>query len=96
MMMHRQDRPVAVLRQQVYERRIILYVQCNAWPVASSWVVLADPLAAVSLLAGDLDATARALRRDDDARVAALWRGILYGLCRRALVDLCRMNDVAP
>ncbi|TVU19041.1 hypothetical protein EJB05_35168, partial [Eragrostis curvula] len=83
-----------VLRQQVYGRKIVLYVQRgNARPVASSWVVVADALAAVALLSGGLDATARALRRD--ARLAALWRGLRDALCRRALVDLCRGNGVA-
>ncbi|TVU19038.1 hypothetical protein EJB05_35165, partial [Eragrostis curvula] len=81
-----------VLRQQVYGRKIIFFVQRgDGRPVASS-CVLVDTLDAGALLSGGLDATARALRRD--ARLAALWRGLWDALCRRPLVDLCRGNGV--
>ncbi|TVU19028.1 hypothetical protein EJB05_35153, partial [Eragrostis curvula] len=82
-----------VLRQQVCGRKIILYVQRgDTRPLASSWVAV-DVFAAVALVSGGLDVTARALRRD--ARLAVLWRWIRDALCRRALVDLCRSNGVA-
>ncbi|TVU19036.1 hypothetical protein EJB05_35163, partial [Eragrostis curvula] len=82
-----------VLRQQVYGRKIIFYVQRgDGRPVASSWVAV-DALAAGALLSGGLDATALALRRD--ATLMALWRGLRDALCRRAHVDLCRGNGVA-
>ncbi|TVU19039.1 hypothetical protein EJB05_35166, partial [Eragrostis curvula] len=82
-----------VLRQQVYGWKIFLYIQRgDARPLALSWVA-ADVFAAVPLLSGGLDATARALRHD--ARLVALWHGLWDALCRRALVDLCRGNGVA-
>lgn len=52
-----------------------------------------DAVAAALLLPGDLDAAARALRRDP--RVAALWCGLTGDLCRPALEELCSLHGVA-
>ncbi|CAN6351276.1 unnamed protein product [Urochloa humidicola] len=90
---HRQGAAAAALRILAHGRRhLILYVACDGpWPVEHCAVV--DALAAAPLLAGGLDATARALRRDA-APAAALWRLLADGLCRRALVDICRRSGV--
>ncbi|TVU19037.1 hypothetical protein EJB05_35164, partial [Eragrostis curvula] len=53
-----------LLRQQVYGRKIVFYVQrSDGRPVAFSWVAV-DVFAAAALLSGGLDVTARALRRN--------------------------------
>ncbi|CAN6328524.1 unnamed protein product [Urochloa humidicola] len=90
--LHRQDAEAVALRILAHGRRIlILYVHCDRLPVERCMVV--DALAAAPLLAGGLDSTARALRRD--AAVAALWRLLTDGLCRRALIDICRRKGIA-
>ncbi|CAN6347126.1 unnamed protein product [Urochloa humidicola] len=90
-LLHRHDAEAAVLRILAHgRRRLILYVHCDRLPVERCVVV--DALAAAPLLSGGLDATAPALRRD---AAAALWRRLTDGLCRRALVDICRRNGVA-
>ncbi|CAN6355442.1 unnamed protein product [Urochloa humidicola] len=90
--LHRQDAEAVALRILAHGRRLlILYVHCDRLPVERCMVV--DALAAAPLLAGGLDSTARALRRD--AAVAALWRLLTDGLCRRALIDICRRKGVA-
>ncbi|CAN6355441.1 unnamed protein product [Urochloa humidicola] len=91
-LLHRHDPKAAALRILAHVRRhLILCVRCDPWPVERCVVV--DTLAAAPLLAGGLDATARALRRDRSA--AALWRRLSDDLCRRALVDICRQSGVA-
>ncbi|XP_039840983.1 uncharacterized protein LOC120700828 [Panicum virgatum] len=82
----------AVLRMLAHGRRhLVLYAECDPWPVERC--VLVDALAAAPLLAGGLDGTARALRRD--ARLAGLWRRLSDDLCRGVLADMCRRRGVA-
>ncbi|CAN6333342.1 unnamed protein product [Urochloa humidicola] len=92
-LLHGHDTDAVALRILLAHGRrlLILYVHCDRLPVERCMVV--DALAAAPLLAGGLDSTARALRRD--AAVAALWRLLTDGLCRRALIDICRRKGVA-
>ncbi|CAL5094561.1 unnamed protein product [Urochloa decumbens] len=95
LLLHRRhDADAAALRILAHGRcHLILYVDCDPWPVELRCVVV-DALAVVPLLGGGLDATARALRRDAEP-AAALWRRLTDGLCRGALVDICHQNGVA-
>uniref|UniRef100_A0A0D9XHJ2 F-box domain-containing protein n=1 Tax=Leersia perrieri TaxID=77586 RepID=A0A0D9XHJ2_9ORYZ len=96
LLLHRRPDAAAVqLRLRALGRHIIFYVcTCTTMSMRFSnmyWICL-DALAAAPLLAGALDDTARALRRD--ARLAALWSRLTYRLCRRVLADHCDKNCV--
>uniref|UniRef100_A0A0E0M577 F-box domain-containing protein n=1 Tax=Oryza punctata TaxID=4537 RepID=A0A0E0M577_ORYPU len=85
------------LRLCAHGRHLVLYVSITRTSIFRKrrldtyWVCL-DALAAAALLAGGLDDTARALRRD--ARLAALWSALTDKLCRRVLVDMCAKYGV--
>ncbi|KAL6640871.1 hypothetical protein ACP70R_019052 [Stipagrostis hirtigluma subsp. patula] len=87
------DADAAVLRLRASGRHVVLYVQFDPRP--DTYWVCVDAVAAAPLLSGGLDAVARALTRSDDARgLAALWGALSSGLCRRAIVDVCRRHGV--
>uniref|UniRef100_A0A0E0M581 F-box domain-containing protein n=1 Tax=Oryza punctata TaxID=4537 RepID=A0A0E0M581_ORYPU len=92
-LLHWPDAAAAVqLRLCAHGRHLVLYVSITRTSIFRKrrldtyWVCL-DALAAGALLAGGLDDTARALRRD--ARLAALWSALTDKLCRRVLIDMC-------
>uniref|UniRef100_A0A0E0JYB3 F-box domain-containing protein n=1 Tax=Oryza punctata TaxID=4537 RepID=A0A0E0JYB3_ORYPU len=94
-LLHRPDAPAVALRLHPHGRRhLIFYVRVgftDLW-LDDAYCFCLDALAAARLLAGGLDATARALRRDPP--LSALWGALTDGLCRRALADLCAKNGV--
>ncbi|KAF2944150.1 uncharacterized protein [Oryza sativa Japonica Group] len=99
-LLHRPDAAAAAvaLKLRVHGRRhLVFYVRVDG--LADLWVAeedaycfCVDALAAARLLAGGLDATARALRRDP--ALGALWGALTDGLVRRALADLCARSGV--
>lgn len=96
-LLHRLDVEPAALRLCAHGRHVVFYTRFHVWwwfrrPKETYWVCL-DALAAAALLSGRLDDTGRALR--NDARVAALWKALSEGLCRRLLVDMCCSYGVA-
>uniref|UniRef100_A0A0D9XHJ1 F-box domain-containing protein n=1 Tax=Leersia perrieri TaxID=77586 RepID=A0A0D9XHJ1_9ORYZ len=91
------------LRLCAHSGRLLVFYVCisrkfftmSPW-LDTYWICLDDAVASAiaPLLAGGLDDTARALRRDATP-LAELWSALTDGLCRRVLVDLCARNGVS-
>uniref|UniRef100_A0A0D9XHK0 F-box domain-containing protein n=1 Tax=Leersia perrieri TaxID=77586 RepID=A0A0D9XHK0_9ORYZ len=90
----------AVLRLLPHGHLVVFYANLTGGdryhPTTRHWSCV-DVRLATRVLAGDLDATARALSNSDDAGGFSIWNDLAGGLARRLFADMCWKNgDLLP